>query len=271
MRDRQYSLRKCYETGLLRQYRAPARTSPSPCSPESVLATAIYPCRWRGHLPNFAGANTLSSSRPNPIWNGSRPGHRTRPHTSGPQLVGRPGHREPRGRQSDRTARRRLDPVHGPSGHRFTLITHRRPPTVLINISSPFAGHSALGPAARDGAQSGVEHLLGEHGHRNVALIIGESTEVVPEPRERGFADAFRALDLPPGPVVRTAFSRQGGYEAMQQILQWPTPAGRDLRRRRPAGCRRPPGDSRGRGAVPRRHGGRPTTEPSRPATPGRR
>ena len=68
-----------------------------------------------------------------------------------------------------------------------------------------------------------MEHLLGEHGLRNLALVIGQSTETVPEPREQGFADALRALNLPPGPVVRTAFSRPGGYAAMQQILQWAT------------------------------------------------
>ena len=105
----------------------------------------------------------------------------------------------------------------------FRMTSQRRPPTVLINVSSPFAGHPAIGTAARDGARTGVEHLLCGHGLRNVALIIGESTEAVPEPREQGFADALRALDLPPGPVVRTAFSRPGGYAAMQQILQWTT------------------------------------------------
>ena len=33
----------------------------------------------------------------------------------------------------------------------------------------------------------------------------------------------FQAHDLPPGPIVRTRFSRQGGYEAAVRLLNWPT------------------------------------------------
>nr|WP_232531380.1 substrate-binding domain-containing protein [Microlunatus antarcticus] len=96
-----------------------------------------------------------------------------------------------------------------------------RRPTVLINVSTPFAGYAAVGSDSRRGAYDLVEHLLGTHGHTSVALVIGESTERLPEPRERGFADAFAAHGLPPGPVVRTDFSRTGGYEATRQVLAW--------------------------------------------------
>lgn len=94
-------------------------------------------------------------------------------------------------------------------------------PTVLLNVSTPFAGYAAIGADARQGAYDVVEHLIAVHGHTSVVLVIGESTERLPEPRERGFADAFAAHGLPPGPVVRTAFSRRGGYETTQQILGW--------------------------------------------------
>ena len=94
-------------------------------------------------------------------------------------------------------------------------------PTVLLNVSGPFSGYAAVGADARQGAYDVVEHLLGAHDHLSVTLIIGESSERLPDPREVGFADAFAAHGLPPGPVVRTVFSRRGGYDAVRQILEW--------------------------------------------------
>jgi LacI family transcriptional regulator len=105
--------------------------------------------------------------------------------------------------------------------HGLGLLPRPHRPTVLVNVSTPFPGYVAVGADARQGAYEVVEHLLGVHGHTSVALVIGESTERLPEPRERGFADAFAAHGLPPGPVVRTVFSRQGGYAATAQVLTW--------------------------------------------------
>ncbi|SDU95714.1 transcriptional regulator, LacI family [Microlunatus sagamiharensis] len=99
-----------------------------------------------------------------------------------------------------------------PPGHR---------PTVLVNASRPYPGYAAIGADAAQGAYDVVDHLLGVHGHTSVALVIGASTERLPEPREEGFANAFAAHGLPPGPVVRTVFSRTGGYEALRRILSW--------------------------------------------------
>jgi LacI family transcriptional regulator len=107
-----------------------------------------------------------------------------------------------------------------PSG--FRAITAGRP-TVLINCSTPFRGYPAVGPASREGARALIDHLITVHGHQSVALIMGESSEPIPEPRERGWGDAFQAYELPPGPIVRTSFSRQGGYEAAVQLLSWAT------------------------------------------------
>ena len=108
-----------------------------------------------------------------------------------------------------------------PSGFRAAALPGR--PTVLINCSAPFSGYPAVGPASREGARALVDHLITVHGHESVALIMGESSEHVPEPRERGWSDAFQAHDLPPGPIVRTSFSRHGGYEAAVRLLSWAT------------------------------------------------
>ena len=108
-----------------------------------------------------------------------------------------------------------------PSGFHAVALPGR--PTVLINCSTPFAGYVTVGPDSREGARVLVDHLITVHGHQSIALIMGESSEPVPEPRERGWSDAFQAHDLPPGPIVRTTFSRHGGYEAAVQLLNWQT------------------------------------------------
>ncbi|HEY0239305.1 MAG TPA: LacI family DNA-binding transcriptional regulator [Friedmanniella sp.] len=112
-----------------------------------------------------------------------------------------------------------ISTVHTP--HALGLLPRPRRPTVLLNVSAAFAGYAAVGSDGRQGAYDVVEHLIGVHGHTSVALVIGESNERLPDPRERGFADAFAAHGLPPGPVVRTEFSRRGGYEATVRILAW--------------------------------------------------
>ena len=104
----------------------------------------------------------------------------------------------------------------------FSEVTASGRPMVLINSATPVPGHPALGPASQHGARAAVEHLISDHGFSSVALIIGDSREV-PEPRERGWSEAFRSHGLPPGPIVRTRFSRRGGYEAAEEILTWST------------------------------------------------
>jgi LacI family transcriptional regulator len=114
-----------------------------------------------------------------------------------------------------------ISTVRTPADFRAARLPGRR--TVLINCSTPVAGYVAVGPASRDGARLLVDHLITVHGHQSIALIMGESSEPVPEPREQGWSDAFQAHALPPGPIVRTSFSREGGYQAAARLLSWPT------------------------------------------------
>ena len=58
------------------------------------------------------------------------------------------------------------------------------------------------------------------HGHDQVAFVAGETGSAEPEERELGWRDAHRALGRVPGPVARTAFSLDGGYEATRQMLR---------------------------------------------------
>jgi LacI family transcriptional regulator len=108
-----------------------------------------------------------------------------------------------------------------PSG--FRAMTSPERPLVLIDCLTPHPGYAAVGADAREGARGLVDHLITVHGYQSIALITGESSTPAPEPRERGWADAFQAHDLPPGPILRTSFSRRGGYEAALRLLSWQT------------------------------------------------
>lgn len=111
-----------------------------------------------------------------------------------------------------------ISTVSSPSDFRAARLPGGR--SVLINCSTPFAGYTAVGPGSRAGARLLVDHLITVHGHQSIALIMGESSEPVPEPREQGWSDAFQTHALPPGPIVRTSFSRESGYEAAQRLLR---------------------------------------------------
>jgi len=96
-------------------------------------------------------------------------------------------------------------------------------PTDFIDSANPVPGHHALGPDSEQGSARAVEHLITVHALSSIVLIIGLARDVLPEPRERGWTSAFRAHGLAPGPVVRTTFSREGGYAAMTEVLGWRT------------------------------------------------
>ena len=109
--------------------------------------------------------------------------------------------------------------VFPPSGFRASTLPGR--PIVLIDCSTSFPGYAAVGADGRQGARILADHLITVHGHQSIALITGDQTSK--DPRERGWSDAFPAHNLPPGPIVRTSFSRPGGYEAAVQLLSWLT------------------------------------------------
>lgn len=65
-----------------------------------------------------------------------------------------------------------------------------------------------------------VEHLVGR-GHRQIALINGPADMMVAIDRRQGYLDALRRAELPVDPhyEVDGAFTREGGYRAMVQLL----------------------------------------------------
>jgi LacI family transcriptional regulator len=88
---------------------------------------------------------------------------------------------------------------------------------VWLDASEPVPGYSSLVSDGRQGATTGVRHLVEVHGHASVGLLIGNEGST--DPREHGWRDTLHDADLPDGPVVRVPWSRQGGYEGGLRLL----------------------------------------------------
>jgi LacI family transcriptional regulator len=101
-------------------------------------------------------------------------------------------------------------------------LQHPGVPIVLINCVFAIPGYRTLGPDAVAGSRAVVEHLLMVHDHRSVAMITGETGVPEPEARESGWRDALRSHGRSDGVLIRTPFTRQGGYEAAKNLLSGP-------------------------------------------------
>ncbi|MEO7015673.1 MAG: LacI family DNA-binding transcriptional regulator [Leifsonia sp.] len=88
-------------------------------------------------------------------------------------------------------------------------------PTVFVNRDSGIEGYDTVGVDFRAAARGGVRHLI-EHGHRNIALVMGADEK---EGRELGWLDALAEAGLPEGPVMRADFTLAGGYQAGKRLL----------------------------------------------------
>lgn len=91
-------------------------------------------------------------------------------------------------------------------------------PAVLLNHTGQEGARYSVGIDLADGARTAVRHLV-EHGHTRIGLIMGSLVGGVLDGREIGWRQALEEAGLPPGPVMRGAFTREGGYEAGKQFL----------------------------------------------------
>ena len=118
------------------------------------------------------------------------------------------------------------------------------PPVVLLNCERPIPAMTGVGSAFADGAAAATAHLLG-HGHHQVAFVTGAGAEEVPVgEREAGWRRAHADAGRQPGPIARTHYTREGGYEAGLELLQQSPTTDRDLRGVGPGGgggCSAPP------------------------------
>ncbi|QQD75579.1 LacI family DNA-binding transcriptional regulator [Curtobacterium sp. YC1] len=93
----------------------------------------------------------------------------------------------------------------------LSTVTDPGLPMVLLNTFFEVPEYASIGVDALGGALDGTRHLI-EHGYRSVGLVMGHTGSM--ELREQGWMRALRQADLPDGPIVRTDFTRRGGYEA---------------------------------------------------------
>ncbi|GAB3536751.1 LacI family DNA-binding transcriptional regulator [Arthrobacter tecti] len=92
-------------------------------------------------------------------------------------------------------------------------------PIVLLDAFGPHPGVTTIGVDFESGAAAGVRHLIG-HGHTEIGLVIGYLAGAVADKRELGWLDALSEAGLAEGPIVRTTFDRQGGYEAGRRMFE---------------------------------------------------
>ena len=92
-------------------------------------------------------------------------------------------------------------------------------PILFIDCPFPVPGQRSIGPNSVAGARTVVEHLILEHGHRDIALLAGSP---VPEEREQGWREALRANGLPDGPLIRTDYGLDGTYQAARALVTQP-------------------------------------------------
>ena len=90
-----------------------------------------------------------------------------------------------------------------------------RIPVVLLGRQEGFEGAIAVGDDHRSASRTAVEHLIG-HGHRNIALLIGDSPS---DGRELGWRDALDAAPGIRGTTITRPFTRADGYSAADELL----------------------------------------------------
>lgn len=91
-------------------------------------------------------------------------------------------------------------------------------PAVLLATNMAAPGFASVGTDLRNGAKIAVEHLI-EHGHTRIALAIGRNVASEIDGRESGWLESLANAGLPEGPIVRSPFTRGGGYVAGQRLL----------------------------------------------------
>jgi LacI family transcriptional regulator len=102
-------------------------------------------------------------------------------------------------------------------------IQNCRIPKVLFVRSVPGVDCDYVGVDNIYGAQSAVEHLV-KLGHRRIAFIGGASEVSSRQERVTGYENALRKSRRPVNPLqmLTSPPNREGGYQAMQQLLRLP-------------------------------------------------
>ncbi len=107
----------------------------------------------------------------------------------------------------------------------FDLIRASGTPCVMIDTIDSQAGVCAIRVDERDAACQATRHLL-QHGYRDIGIFIGPLTMLNAQDRLNGWRDALLEAGIAPRDawIFEAPYTRQGGYQATQRLVQGPRP-----------------------------------------------
>lgn len=100
----------------------------------------------------------------------------------------------------------------------LTDVLESRTPVVLLDRGGPYPGVDSVGVDYRRASRAVVQHLI-DHGHDDIAIVVGDERLSTTRAREHGWLDALGDAGRHPGPIVRAAYSREGGLDAGRRLL----------------------------------------------------
>lgn len=92
-------------------------------------------------------------------------------------------------------------------------------PILFLDCPFPIPGYTTIGPDGFGDARRAVDHLIKTHKYAQVVFIAGDIGKAAPDDRELGWLDAHRSHKLALGPMIRTTFNFDGGYEGATGLL----------------------------------------------------
>ncbi|MED4599137.1 LacI family DNA-binding transcriptional regulator [Paenibacillus validus] len=118
-----------------------------------------------------------------------------------------------------------MSPVSGSSPAVIDRLKQWDIPVVLVTKEPANSNSDYVGIDNVLGGKLAVDYLI-EKGHRRIAFLGGPSESSARMDRQRGYIRALQQAGLPfdDSLVVTSAATRQGGREALQQVLNQPNP-----------------------------------------------
>lgn len=111
---------------------------------------------------------------------------------------------------------------------RDELARHNRQGGRVAVVGQPLPFGRAIVPENRAGAAS-LAKALAARGHRDFAVLCGPEALATARERTEGFVTALAEQGIKPVDVVPGGFSRDGGYEAAEQLASTSYPRDRSL------------------------------------------
>lgn len=94
-------------------------------------------------------------------------------------------------------------------------------PVVVLASNRVHSGLDFVGADNRTGTRDVTAHLIGEHGHRDLAFLGGPPESPDAQERFTGFCDALAkaGLPVPDAPAATGGFTEAGGEQAVREML----------------------------------------------------